>query len=109
MELLSRTIGFPNSLEETAIEQFHQLVSAAIASNSMVILIDFQAVEFMSSPGLMAMVVALKRSREANKKLLLCSVNEQVKMLLELTGMDQVFEILESPAEADQDVLLSVR
>jgi anti-anti-sigma regulatory factor len=36
-------------------------------------------------------------------------VNEQVKMLLELTGMDQVFEILESPAEADQDVLLSVR
>lgn len=111
MELLSRTIGFPESLEETAIEQFHESVNAALVSNSTVVLIDFENVEFMSSPGLMVLVVAFKRAREANKKMLICSINEQVKMLLELTGMDQVFEILESPVDesADCDSLLAVR
>lgn len=111
MELLSRTIGFPESLEETAIEQFHESVGSALISNSAVVLIDFGNVEFMSSPGLMELVVAFKRAREVNKKMLICSVNEQVKMLLELTGMDQIFEILESPVDetADRDPLLVVR
>ncbi len=111
MELLSRTIGFPESLDETAIEQFHESVNAAIVSSATVILIDFENVEFMSSPSLMALVVAFKRVRQASKKLLICSVNEQVKMLLELTGMDEIFETFETPVEAiaNSDSLLAVR
>ncbi|NDJ16822.1 STAS domain-containing protein [Myxacorys almedinensis] len=100
MEFSVKTIEFPDSLDYNSVDQFYQQANAAIAVNADVILVDFQAVEFMSSPGLMALVVVFKRVREARKKLFICSINEQVKMLLELTGMDRVFEVVERSTEA---------
>jgi anti-anti-sigma regulatory factor len=35
----------------------------------------------------------LKTARSAGAKLYLCSINDQVKMLFDLTSMDRVFEI----------------
>lgn len=101
MELLTQTVAFPETLDERAIDAFHAQIKGAIAAPATVILIDFQTVEFISSPGLMTLVVAFKRVREAGKKVLLCSVNEQVKMLLELTGMDQVFELIDHSESLD--------
>ncbi len=105
MELLTRTIQFPETLDDTVIAQFHAAAERAIESDAAVVLVDFANVEFMSSPGLMALVIAFKRSREAGKPMLLRSINEQIKMLLELTGMEQVFEIIESPAEEGESLL----
>jgi len=99
MELLTRTIQFPETLDDTAISQFHEQAEHAIRSDAAVVLVDFADVEFMSSPGLMALVIAFKRSREAGKPMFLQSINEQIRMLLELTGMEEVFEIIESPVE----------
>jgi anti-sigma B factor antagonist len=104
MELLTKTIAFPESLDDDSIVKFHRDVKGITASDTTVILVDFENVEFMSSTGLMALVVAFKRVREANKKLLLHSVNEQIKMLFELTGMDQIFEVMENPVEVEDDV-----
>ena len=105
MELLTRTIQFPETLDDTAIAQFHEQADDAIQSDAAVVLVDFEKVEFMSSPGLMALVIAFKRSREAGKPMLLQGINEQIRMLLELTGMDKVFEIMESPVEESELVL----
>lgn len=107
MELLTRTIQFPETLDDMAIAQFHEQADEAIQSDSDAILVDFAKVEFMSSPGLMALVIAFKRSREAGKPMLLQSVNEHIRMLLELTGMDKVFEIMESPVEESEQVLVN--
>lgn len=99
MEVLTQTVGFPEALDDAAVAWFYQQVDLAIASPATVVLVDFKQVEFISSPALMTLVVAFKRVREANKSLLLCSINEQVRMLLELTGMDQVFEVLDAACE----------
>ncbi len=108
MELLTKTVSFPESLDDASVAWFYQQVDAAIASASPVILVDFQDVEFISSPSLMTLVVAFKRVREANKKLLLCSINTQVRMLLELTGMDQIFEVTDALEETDAPELAAV-
>ncbi len=105
MELLTRTIQFPETLDDAAIAQFHEQTTRAIESDAAVVLVDFAKVEFMSSPGLMALVIAFKRSREAGKPMLLQSINEQIRMLLELTGMEKVFEIMESPVEEIEPIL----
>ncbi|MER3432990.1 MAG: anti-sigma factor antagonist [Leptolyngbya sp. ERB_1_1] len=102
MELLTRTLQFPETLDDTAIAQFHEQAEQAIRSAATVVLVDFANVEFMSSPGLMALVIAFKRAREAGKPMLLQSINEQIRMLLELTGMEEVFEIMESPVEESE-------
>lgn len=106
MDFLTRTVKFPVSVDDGAIARFRHQTDLALQANADVVLIDFAQVESTSSPGLMALVMVYKRVREANKRLFICSVSEQVRMLLELTGMDEVFEVLprseeiESPAIA---------
>ncbi len=97
MDFLMRTIQFPRSIDDVAITNFRGETDLAIQSAVSIILVDFNQVEFISSPGLMILVQVFKRVRAANKKLFICSANEKVQMLLELTGMDQVFEVFVRP------------
>jgi anti-anti-sigma regulatory factor len=50
-------------------------------------------------------MVSLKTVKAAGAKLVLCSVNEQISMLLELTSMDKVLEIFESREELEQSIM----
>ena len=65
-------------------------------------MIDFKNVSFMDSSGLGALVLSLKTVRAAGAKLFLCSVNEQVMMLLQLTDMDKILKIYESREEVEK-------
>jgi anti-anti-sigma factor len=81
-------------------------VTAALTGKETDLLINFQDVSFMDSCGFGSLVMALKRVREQNKQLYLCGLNSQLKLVLELTNMDQVFKIF--PGETDcQDFVLA--
>ncbi|MBW4631395.1 MAG: STAS domain-containing protein [Iphinoe sp. HA4291-MV1] len=68
-------------------------------SSTKIVLIDFQEVTFMDSSGLGALVLAFKALQAVDRNLVICSINEQVRILFELTGMDKVFEIYSSREE----------
>ena len=63
------------------------------------ILIDCRHVKFMDSSGFGALVFALKRVREHGKQLYLCSLNSQLRMILELTGTDRTFAVFANSKE----------
>ncbi|MBE9124602.1 MULTISPECIES: STAS domain-containing protein [unclassified Coleofasciculus] len=92
-------------LDGTKAGQFRQEISDLVKSNVDIVLIDFQDVTFMDSSGLGALVLALKTVRAAGGKLFVCSVNEQIKMLFELTSMDRVFEIFPTRADFEESVV----
>lgn len=69
-----------------------------VANNADIILIDLKDVKFIDSSGLGALVSAMQIVKKANGKLFICSANDQVKMLFQLTKMDRIFQIF-----ADQD------
>lgn len=71
------------------------------------VLIDCREVEFMDSSGLGALVMSLKTVREAGSKLSICSINDQLRILLELTSMDNIFEIFASQEEFNQTKLVA--
>ncbi|MGA9383019.1 MAG: STAS domain-containing protein [Phormidium sp.] len=73
--------------------KFREEVSNLIVNGAKIILVDFQEVTFMDSSGLGALVLALKTVRAAGAKIFICAINDQVKMLFELTSMDKVFKI----------------
>lgn len=77
-------------------------VNDALAAGAKVILVDFQDVTFMDSSGLGALVMTLKNVREAEGKLALCSIIDQIRMLLELTSMDKVFQVFPNQAAFEQ-------
>ncbi|AFZ34345.1 anti-sigma-factor antagonist [Stanieria cyanosphaera PCC 7437] len=93
----------PNGiLDGTKAQEFRQKINESIESGAEIILVDFNDVTFMDSSGLGALVLALKSVRAAGAKLFICSINEQIRMLFELTSMDRVFEIFPSREDLEK-------
>lgn len=55
--------------------------------------LDMSEVDFMDSSGLVPLINALNSAREHNCRLVLCNVQAPVRLILELTQLDSVFEI----------------
>ncbi len=70
----------------------------ALELGAKTILVNFQDVTFMDSSGLGTLVAALQRVRVDNAQLYLCSLNDQLKIILELTRLDQAFDIFSDQA-----------
>lgn len=68
------------------------------------ILIDFSNITFMDSSGLGALVATLQQVRKQESQLYLCSLNDQVSIILELTKMDKIFDILPDRATFDSTI-----
>jgi anti-sigma B factor antagonist len=88
-------------------QELRTSITELLESGAKIVLVDCQDVTFMDSSALGALVLAFKTLRAANTKLVLCSINTEVKILFELTSMDQVFEIYESQEEFNQAMLLN--
>jgi anti-anti-sigma factor len=61
--------------------------------------IDLAEVDFMDSSGLVALVNGFKAARQNGCRLVLCNVQTPVRLVLELTQLDSVFEIVHNPEE----------
>ncbi len=101
-----KVITLSGNLNATTSQEFRQNITNILESGAKIVLVDFKDVTFMDSSGLGALVLAFKTLRAANIQLVLCSINEQVRILFELTNMDKVFEIFPSQ-DAFNQVLLS--
>jgi anti-anti-sigma factor len=81
---------------DTANQFQAQLNDAVQSEQHSGLLIDMGLVESIDSAGLMVLVSALKSAQELGKQFHLCSVSFPIRMVLELTQLDRVFEILET-------------
>ena len=97
-----KVIAPTGNLDINTSDAFRRQITDLMSTGAKAILIDCQAVTFMDSSGLSALVMALKSAREIGSKLSICSVNDQVRMLFRLTGMEKVFEIFSDRAEFEQ-------
>lgn len=77
-------------------EQLTTLVNQA--EQGSILLVDLEQVESMDSAGLMALVHGLRLAQSSKKRFSLCSVSPSIRIIFELTGLDSIFEIFDSPA-----------
>jgi anti-anti-sigma factor len=90
----------PSRMLDTAqASQIRQEINQILESGAAVVLIDLENVLFIDSSGLGALVLAYKSLRSVGGKLFLCSAAPQVRMLFELTGTDQVFQVFANQQE----------
>jgi anti-anti-sigma factor len=101
-----KIIALNESFNINTSQNFHQTIKEVITNEIKIVLIDFQGVTFMDSSGLGALVLSFKTLQESGIKMVMCSINEQVRMLFELTGMDSVFTIIPNQ-EAFENLLVA--
>lgn len=69
---------------------------SVISGGAQRVVVDLTGVTFMDSTGLSVLVGARKRLREHDGALAIIAADNSVRRLLELTGLDQSFEIYDS-------------
>jgi anti-sigma B factor antagonist len=92
-------------LDSTKAEEFQQMIDRLLDEGAETILIDLKDITFIDSSGLGTLVVLLKKVRGMNRKLCICSINDQVRMLFELTSMDRVFDVYADRQAFEAEVL----
>ncbi|MBC1219920.1 STAS domain-containing protein [Nostoc sp. UCD121] len=80
-------------------------VSDILLSGADILLLDMKEVKFIDSSGLGALVSAMQMARNANTKLFVCSISDQIRMLFELTKIDRVFQTFADQDEFNRQVL----
>lgn len=85
-------------LDGTTAEELRVQVDRALAAGAKTLLMDLKETTFVDSSGLGTLVSVLKKVRSQDCEMYVCSINPQVRMLFELTSMDQVFEIFPDKA-----------
>ncbi len=76
--------------------EFERNLTQALTQNAKsILLVDLKAIESIDSSGLMALVSALKLAQDLGRRLVLGAVSPSVKIILEVTQLDKVFEIFE--------------
>ena len=81
-------------------QELKDLVQAALDRSERRILIDFSRTGYIDSSGLGALVSISRRIREAGGELRLSGLNEDLRSLFELTKLDTLFSIADTPQPA---------
>ena len=82
-----------------------QEISDIMNGGTEIVLIDLQNVTFLDSSGLGALILSMKIVHNGEGKFFICSINDQVKMLFELTKMERFFETFATRDEFNRQFL----
>jgi len=96
-----RPIDYLNAA--TSGEFARQLTTAISAPGVVAVLVDLAEVTFIDSAGLMALVSGLKQAKKIGRRFSICSVSPGIRMILELSQLDRVFEIYENVESFDAE------
>ena len=80
--------------------ELKDLIQAGLDKGERRLLIDFSRTGYIDSSGLGALVSISKRVREAGGELRLSGLNDDLRSLFELTKLDTLFAITETPEQA---------
>jgi anti-sigma B factor antagonist len=87
-------------IDSTNANELGEALNGSIEEGRNQIVLDLSGVEYMSSAGLREMVAALKRVRKGTGDLRLANPSDRVREVLELAGLDTIFETYDNQVEA---------
>jgi anti-sigma B factor antagonist len=80
--------------------ELKDMIQAALDRGERKLLVDFSRTGYIDSSGLGALVSISKRIRESTGELRLAGLNDDLRSLFELTKLDTLFTITETPEQA---------
>jgi anti-sigma B factor antagonist len=83
------------------------LAETVSAQENASLMVDMSQVGALDSAGLMVLVSTLTLAQRLNKRFGLVGVSPSVRIILELTQLDRVFDISEQPAPPELDLLMA--
>jgi anti-sigma B factor antagonist len=85
-----RVLTLTGRLNMVAAPRLRSAVDEVVETGSPRVVVDLQAVSFIDSSGLGALIAGLKKARQAGGDLRISGLTEQVSTVLALTNLDRV-------------------
>ena len=95
-----RVVGVDGQLIVGNRQELKALVQSALAAGDRKLLFDFSRTGYIDSSGLGALVTIARQVREQGGELRLAGLNDDLRSLFELTKLDTLFSIADTPAQA---------
>ncbi len=93
-------LGLTGRLDASTAPSLEAKVSASIADGNQRFVIDCGQLDYISSAGLRALLVAAKRLNASGGKIVLASLKDQIKEVFDIAGFSSIFQVYRSAAEA---------
>ena len=87
-------------LDSNSSAKFHEELESATDSGGRVVVIDMEAVDYVSSAGLRVIMQAVRRMQQQGGSLALCALTKDVRAVFETSGFDQLIQIHPSRTDA---------
>jgi len=88
------------SIDSVSAEQLGSFLQYEIEAGKRCLVLDLQGVDKLGQDGLWEMATALKRARRCRGDLRLAQPSDRAREAIEMSGLDQIFRIFESQADA---------
>ena len=93
-------VSVKGRLDSLSANEFEEELSTLIDDGERAIIIDFSELDYVSSGGLRSIIYNLKKLKEINGKLILCSLKDIVKEVFDISGLSTIIPIYDSRESA---------
>lgn len=94
-------------IDTTSAHELEEAVNGELKGGSRLFLIDFAAVEYISSAGLRILLMLAKKLTGAEERMALCSMNQSVAEVFDIAGFGSVFDIFSDRPDAMRRLTVS--
>lgn len=93
-------VSVTGRIDAVTAPEFEKGLSALIAGGDMVLLLNLNDLEYISSAGLRSILSTAKQLKANQGKLLFCGLKGPVKDVFKISGFGSIFKIFETEEEA---------
>ena len=96
--VLSARVG--GRIDGSNVAEFEEAIRTVIEESDRAVIMDFEALSYISSAGLRAILLTAKSLSNRDTKFMLCSLSGQIREVFEISGFDKIIAIHPSRVEA---------
>jgi len=91
-------------LDTTTAPDFEKQLIAGLEAQVIPLVLDFSALDYISSAGLRVVLMASKQMKARNSKMALCALNRNVREVFDISGFLQILQVYDSLDQARGEV-----
>ena len=95
-----KILAFQGKLDTQTASDAEQQLTEQIEGGTKKILANFEKLDYVSSAGLRVLLATAKKLKATEGEMRICSLNEMVKEVFDISGFMTIFKVFESKAEA---------
>ncbi len=96
----SQLLALKGRIDSATAGLFEQAVLSLFSAPGHRAVLDFAAVDYISSAGLRVVLMAAKRARQGQGRLMLCALPPQVREVFEISGFLKIIDTVDERATA---------